>query len=84
MLEIDRNELGRAATFVRVRATVAEPICAAPYPPRPYLPAGKIAQARIVRQRAVCAAIEHMRQFVYERSHRRARGSRVAIGTCFV
>lgn len=82
MLKIDRDKLGRAAALVFVRAAVAELIFAAPHPPRPHLPTGKIAQARIARQSAMCTAIEHMRQFVYQRRHRCARGWRVAIGTC--
>src|SRR3546814_16926373 len=55
ILQVHRDELGRAVEFVRIRAAVGEGVTRQPQaePQRADLPAGQVEQARIARQPAL-------------------------------
>src|SRR3546814_5770306 len=66
ILQVHRDELGRAVEFVRIRAAVGEGVARQPQaePQRADLPAGQVEQARIARQPAAWRAVVDVGELV--------------------
>src|SRR3546814_17981386 len=76
ILQVHRDELGRAVEFVRIRAAVGEGVARQPQaePQRADLPAGQVEQARIARQPAAWRAVVDVGVLESGRASGRERG----------
>lgn len=77
-----RKTRPRALPLVGIGTAVAEAVCTAPDPPGTHLPAGKIAQAWVARQRTARSTVAHVRQFMHQRRHRRTCGRGADVSAC--